>query len=148
MTREEIYDKVKAVLVDALGVDEEEVKPDSVIRDDLGAESIDFLDIMFRLEKAFNIKIPRGELMPENLVSDPTLVQNGKVTEKGIKLLREKMPFSDPKDLDTFAADPELEKMSKLFTVTMIVNFVEWKLANPTADAPAPTQFPDTSKPQ
>jgi acyl carrier protein len=146
MTREEIYDKVKAVLVDALGVDEEEVKPDSVIRDDLGAESIDFLDIMFRLEKAFNIKIPRGELMPENLVSDPTLVQNGKVTEKGIAMLREKMPFSD--GIDAFAADPELEKMSKLFTVNMIVNFVEWKLAHPTQDAPAPTEFPDTSKPQ
>ena len=146
MTREEIQEKVKAVLVDALGVDEEEVKPDSVIRDDLGAESIDFLDIMFRLEKAFNIKIPRGELMPENLVSDPTLVQDGKVTAKGIALLREKMPFSDSKNLDTFAADPELEKMSKLFTVTMIVNFVEWKLANPTVDAPAPTQFPDTTK--
>ena len=146
MTREEIYTKVQAVLVDALGVDEEEIKPESVIRDDLGAESIDFLDIMFRLEKAFNIKIPRGELMPENLVSDPTLVSEGKVTPKGIALRREKMPFSN--DIDTFAADPELEKMSRLFTVTMIVNFVEWKLANPTVDAPAPTQFPDTSKPQ
>ena len=133
MTREEIYDKVKAVLVDALGVDEEEVKPESVIRDDLGAESIDFLDIMFRLEKAFNIKIPRGELMPENLVSDPTLVQNGKVTEKGIAMLRERMPFSDGKTLDAFAADPELEKMSKLFTVNAIVNYVQQKLEQPQA---------------
>ena len=146
MTREEIYTKVQAVLVDALGVDEEEVKPESVIRDDLGAESIDFLDIMFRLEKSFGIKIPRGELMPENLVSDPTLVQDGKVTAKGIALLREKMPFST--GIDAFAADPELEKMSKLFTVDMIVNFVEWKLANPTVEPAAPTEFPDTSKPQ
>src|SRR5438045_8557307 len=143
MTRDEIEEKVKVVLVDALGVDEEEVKPESVIRDDLGAESIDFLDIMFRLEKAFNIKIPRGELMPENLVSDPTLVQDGKVTVKGIALLREKMPFSN--DIDAFAADPELEKMSRLFTVTMIVNFVEWKLEHPTVDAPTPTEFHDTS---
>jgi acyl carrier protein len=143
MTRDEIYTKVQAVLVDALGVDEEEVKPESVIRDDLGAESIDFLDIMFRLEKSFNIKIPRGELMPENLVSDPTLVQDGKVTPKGIALLREKMPFST--DIDKFAADPELEKMSKLFTVNMIVNFVEWKLAHPTEDAPAPTEFPSNT---
>ena len=143
MTREEIYDKVKAVLVDALGVDDEEVKPDSVIRDDLGAESIDFLDIMFRLEKAFSIKIPRGELMPENLVSDPTLVQNGKVTAKGIALLKEKMPFSP--NLSAFEADPELEKMSKLITVETIVNFVEWKLANPTVEAPAPTEFPSNT---
>src|SRR5882724_1338940 len=94
MSRDEIYTKVQAVLVDALGVDEDEVKPESVIRDDLGAESIDFLDIMFRLEKTFGIKIPKGELMPENLVSDPTLVQEGKVTPKGIALLKQKMPFS------------------------------------------------------
>jgi acyl carrier protein len=143
MTREEIYDKVKAVLVDALGVDEEEVKPESVIKDDLGAESIDFLDIMFRLEKSFNIKIPRGELMPENLVSDPTLVQDGKVTPKGIALLKEKMPFSN--NMAEFEKDPELEKMSKLFTVTMIVNFVEWKLANPTTETTAPTEFPSNT---
>ncbi len=71
MPREEIYKKVQAVLVDALGVDEEEVTPDAVIRDDLGAESIDFLDIMFRLEKAFGIKIPRGEMIPENVQNDP-----------------------------------------------------------------------------
>jgi len=144
MTRDEIYTKVQAVLVDALGVDEEEIKPESVIRDDLGAESIDFLDIMFRLEKSFNIKIPRGELMPENLVSDPTLVSEGKVTPKGIALLKEKMPFS--KDIAKFEADPELEKMSRLFTVDMIVNFVEWKLANPTVETAAPTEFPDTTK--
>ena len=53
MPREEIYSKVQGVLVDALGVDEEEVKPDSTLKEDLGAESIDFLDIVFRLEKAF-----------------------------------------------------------------------------------------------
>ena len=75
MTRDEIYSKVQAVLVDALGVDEEEVTPEAVIRDDLGAESIDFLDIIFRLEKAFGIKIPRGEMMPENLANDPTFVR-------------------------------------------------------------------------
>jgi acyl carrier protein len=144
MTREEIYKKVQAVLVDALGVDEEEIKPESVIRDDLGAESIDFLDIMFRLEKSFNIKIPRGEMMPENLVSDPTLVQDGKVTPKGIAMLKEKMPFSP--NMAAFEADPELEKMSKLFTVETIVNFVEWKLANPTAAEPAaPTEFPSNT---
>jgi acyl carrier protein len=99
---------------------------------------------MFRLEKSFNIKIPRGELMPENLVSDPTLVSEGKVTPKGIALLKEKMPFSP--NISEFEADPELEKMSKLFTVETIVNFVEWKLANPTVETPAPTEFPDTSK--
>src|SRR5947208_7721134 len=95
MSRDEIYKKVQAVLIDALGVDEEEVTPNAVIKDDLGAESIDFLDIMFRLEKAFGIKIPRGEMIPENLQNDPNIVQNGMVTPAGIAQIKEKMPHSD-----------------------------------------------------
>ena len=142
MTRDEIYDKVKAVLVDALGVDDDEVKPTSVIVDDLGAESIDFLDIMFRLEKAFNIKIPRGEMMPENLTSDPSLVQDGKVTPKGLAMLKEKMPFTD---ISEFEKDPQLEKMTRVFTVDTIVNYVEWKLAHPTTETAAPTEFPSNT---
>jgi acyl carrier protein len=126
MTRDEIYAKVKDVLVDALGVDDEDVTPNAVIRDDLGAESIDFLDIMFRLEKAFGIKIPRGEMMPENLQNDPELVQDGKVTAKGIAMLKEKMPHSD---FSEFEKDPRLDAMSKLFTVDAVVNYVERKLS-------------------
>jgi len=125
MTRDEIYKKVQAVLVDALGVDEEEVTPNAVIRDDLGAESIDFLDIMFRLEKAFGIKIPRGEMIPENLANNPEVVQNGVVTPKGIAELKSRMPHSD---FSEFEKDPKLDNMSKLFTVNAIVNYVEGKL--------------------
>jgi acyl carrier protein len=125
LSREEIYKKVQAVLVDALGVDEEEVTPTAVIKDDLGAESIDFLDIVFRLEKAFGIKIPRGEMMPENLANDPNVVQDGKVTAAGIAELEKKMPHSD---FSEFKKDPQVENMSKLFTVDAIVNYVETKL--------------------
>jgi acyl carrier protein len=125
MSRDEIYKKVQAVLVDALGVDEDEVTPDAVIRDDLGAESIDFLDIMFRLEKAFGIKIPRGEMIPENVQNDPEIVKDGTVTPKGIAMLKEKMPHSD---FSTFEKDPKLDNMSKLFTVNAIVNYVATKL--------------------
>lgn len=125
MSRDEIYKKVQDVLVDALGVDAEEVTPNAVIKDDLGAESIDFLDIIFRLEKAFGIKIPRGEMMPENLASDPNLVQNGKVTPAGIAELKQRMPHSD---FSTFEQDPQVDNMSKLFTVDAIVNYVEGKL--------------------
>ena len=125
MSRDEIYEKVKAVLVDALGVDDDEVTPNAVIRDDLGAESIDFLDIMFRLEKAFGIKIPRGEMIPENVQNDPEIVQDGVVTPKGIAMLKEKMPHSD---FTTFEQDPKLDNMSKLFTVNAIVNYVATKL--------------------
>jgi acyl carrier protein len=125
MDRDEIYQKVQAVLIDALGVDEEEVTPTAVIKDDLGAESIDFLDIIFRLEKTFGIKIPRGEMMPENLANDPNLVQNDTVTPQGISMLKQKMPHSD---FSEFEKDPKLDNMSKLFTVDAIVNYVEGKL--------------------
>jgi acyl carrier protein len=125
MSRDEIYKKVQDVLVDALGVDADEVTPDAVIKDDLGAESIDFLDIIFRLEKAFTIKIPRGEMMPENLASDPRWVQGGKVTPEGIAELKQRMPHSD---FAEFEKDPEVDAMSKLFTVDAIVNYVEGKL--------------------
>lgn len=127
MTRDEIFKKVQEVLVDALGVDEEEVKPESVIRDDLGAESIDFLDIMFRLEKAFGIKIPKGEMMPENLQNDPNLVKDGVLTEQGLALIREKMPHAVA-EFEAFKNDPKLDNMSKLFTVNSIVNYVQSKL--------------------
>jgi acyl carrier protein len=132
MSRDEIYSKVQAVLVDALGVDEEEVTPNAVIRDDLGAESIDFLDIMFRLEKAFSIKIPKGEMMPENLANDPNVVKDGVVTPAGIAMLKSKMPHSD---FSEFERDPKLDNMSKLFTVNAIVNYVQQKLEQPTAAA-------------
>lgn len=125
MSREEIYEKVKGVLVDALGVDEDEVTPTAVIRDDLGAESIDFLDIMFRLEKTFGIKIPKGEMLPENVASDPNIVQNNVVTPNGIAILKQKMPHSD---FSEFEKDPKLDNMSKLFTVDAIVNYVQSKL--------------------
>jgi acyl carrier protein len=125
LSRDEIFSKVQAVLVDALGVDEEEVTPTAVIKDDLGAESIDFLDISFRLEKAFGIKIQKGEMMPEGMANDATLVADGKITEAGVALLKKQMPHSD---LSEFTPGTDIEKMSRLFTVDAIVNFVENKL--------------------
>src|SRR5947209_14931817 len=101
-TRDEIFQKVQTTLVDALGVDEEDVTRDATLFNDLGAESIDLLDIVFRLERNFGIKIPRGELFPEN-VSDPELTQGGKLTEKGLAEMKERMPYID---LSEFAANP------------------------------------------
>src|SRR3954469_9083843 len=125
-SQEEIFHKVSATLVEALNVDEEEIQPDSTLQGDLGAESIDFLDIVFRLERGFNIKIPRGELFPESIFQgDPDFVQNGKVTPKGLAELRAKLPFAD---VEKFAADPQVTKVSDLFTVDMITKYVEGKL--------------------
>src|SRR3954469_22756205 len=95
-SQDEIYSKVSATLVEALNVDEDEVTPKATLQGDLGAESIDFLDIVFRLEREFGIKIDRGELFPESIFNgDPDLVQNGKVTDKGLQELRTRMPFAD-----------------------------------------------------
>lgn len=126
MDREKVLEQVRTVMVDALGVDDEEVKPEATLMGDLGAESIDFLDIVFRLEKAFGIKIPREELFPaETLMSNPEFVSNGKMTEKGLIELQAKMPHTD---ISTFAKNPDMSKFADLFTVGMIVNFVENKL--------------------
>jgi len=124
-TQDEIFDKVRNTLVDALGVDEDDVTRTATLRSDLGAESIDLLDIVFRLERNFGIKIPRGELFPEN-VSDPDLTENGKLTTKGLEELKERMPYAD---LTAFSADPDVEKILDLYTVDMLVQYVAAKLA-------------------
>ena len=123
-THDEIFQKVQATLVDALGVDEEDVTSASTLRSDLGAESIDLLDIVFRLERNFGIKIPRGELFPEN-VSDPDLTAGGKLTDRGLEELKERMPYAD---LTAFSQDPDVEKILDLYTVDMLVQYVSAKL--------------------
>ena len=68
ITKEEIqtvFPKVAETMADALGCDLEQIKPDASLIDDLKAESIDFLDIVFRLERAFKVKIPRGKIVEE-----------------------------------------------------------------------------------
>src|SRR4051794_9788271 len=129
MTRDEIYNKVKAVLVDALGVDDDEVTPQATLRGDLGAESIDFLDIVFRLEKAFTtdpahpFKIPRNELFPEDVFNNPAYVTNSRVTPAGMAELKKRMPHMDFSELEK---DPDINKMQ--FTVNTIVNYLDTKL--------------------
>src|SRR5215211_1055882 len=92
----EVHARVAQVLVEALNADEGDITPGTTLQGDLGAESIDFLDIVFRLEREFGIKIPRGELFPESIFQgDPEFVQNGKVTDKGLAELRQKMPYAE-----------------------------------------------------
>ena len=128
-SRDEILEKVRETLVDALGLDDDEVTPTSRLKADLGAESIDFLDIVFRLEKNFNTKIPRNDLFPESLFSaDAGFAENGRVTEKGLIELRTRLPHADPATIDKLAADPKVENVEDLFTVNMVVNFLANKL--------------------
>jgi acyl carrier protein len=126
MSRDEIYNQVKDVLVDALGLDDGDVREDATLMGNLGAESIDFLDIMFRLEKAFNIKVPREELFPaEAVMNNPDYVSGGKVTAKGLAELKSRMPHTN---FSEFEKNPDVNKVADLFTVAAIVNFVEGKL--------------------
>ena len=126
MTEQEIFEKVQETLVEALGVDDDEVTLEATLTGDLGAESIDFLDIVFNLEKSFDIKIARGELFPDNIVNNPDFVAEGKLTEQGLTELKEKMPHADFSD---FEKDPDINKMAELFTVQTIINYVKRKIA-------------------
>jgi acyl carrier protein len=126
MTRDEILSKVRDVLVDALAVDEDEVTPSASLINDLGAESIDFLDIVFKLEQAFGIKIAQGELFPEGVTQDPKFVKDGMVTAEGLAALKARLPHVD---FAAFEKDPKVSKVASLFTVDTIVRFVEAKLA-------------------
>ena len=124
--RDEIFEKVKSALVDALGVEEDDVRPEATMVGDLGAESIDFLDIVFRLEKAFGIKIPRGELFPEDVLSSTEFVDNGKLNAAGIAALKARMPFAD---LSKFESNPSVQNFANTLTVEDMVRYVQSKVA-------------------
>jgi len=129
--RQQIEEGVSEVLQEALGVDAEDVNPAATLTGDLGAESIDFLDIQFRMEKRFSspekaFKIEQGELFPENMLQDPAMVQNGKVTDAGMALLRQKLPHID---FSTFDGDRNVKSLSEVFTVKSLCDFLERKLA-------------------
>lgn len=126
MNRDDIYAKIQDVLDDALGVDEDEVTAEASLTADLGAESIDFLDIVFRLEKTFDFKISQGELFPENLTENPDWVDDGKLTDAGLDMLKERMTHVDFNDIES--GDRDVAKIADSITVTSLVNFVQNKL--------------------
>lgn len=126
LSDEEIFEKVQEVMEEALGVDNDEVTPEATIGEDLGAESIDYLDISFRLEKAFDIKIGESEMFDPNVLSNEEYVQDGKVTDAGMAALREKMPHAD---LSKFDQTREVDKLGDVFTVDMVCKFVKSKIS-------------------
>ena len=123
--KDEVFVKVQSALVDALGVDDDEVTTDATLVGDLGAESIDFLDIVFRLEKAFNIEVPRSELFPEDILTSADYVQDGRVTDDGVEELKKRMPFAD---LSKFEKNPVVQDFGSLLTVSDMCRYVESKV--------------------
>ncbi len=123
---QEILSKIQTCVSNALGVEEEEVEPDKVLSRDLGAESIDYLDITFQIEKAFGISIQKDELFPQKIFRDENLVRDGVVTPEGLTFLEQQLPYAD---LTEFRKDPQMSRVSELFTVGLLVNYVKTKLA-------------------
>jgi acyl carrier protein len=122
----EVHAKVTKVLVDSLGVEEDDVIPSATLQGDLGAESIDFLDIMFRLEREFRIKIERNELFPDPISpDDPVFARDGRLTDEGLTALRLRMPYANFRDLEL---DRQLNRVDDLFTVELLTSFITWKL--------------------
>lgn len=125
-TQDEVFEKVKEALIDALSVDDDEVTPDATMVGDLGAESIDFLDIVFKLEKSFDIQIPRDELFPDDILTNSEFVKDGQVTAAGVEKLKERMPFAD---LSKFEQNPQVQDFGNLLTVQDLCNYVTTKVA-------------------
>jgi len=131
LTQDEILEKTREVLMEALVLDADEVTPEASLTTDLQAESIDFLDIVFRLEKTFStedkpFKIEPGELFPDNLLENPEWVQEGKLTDAGMAMLKERMPHVDFTEFDQ---DRNVEKVAANITVSSLVTFIDRKLS-------------------
>ncbi len=137
----EVYQKVARVLAESLNVEEDQVVPTASLQADLGAESIDFLDIVFRLEREFGIKIPRGELFPESVFQgDPDFVEDGRITDRGMTELRARMPYAD---LSAIEQDRRVSAVPQLYTVDLVTRYLAWKLEQPAV----PTSAAETGKP-
>jgi acyl carrier protein len=123
----EIYTRVASVLVESLNADEEAITPVATLHGDLGAESIDLLDIVFRLECEFGIRIEGDELFPASIFQrNAGFVQDGKVTDSGLVHLRSQLPYADLKHL---ADDRRASAIPDLFTVGLVTRFIAWKLS-------------------
>jgi acyl carrier protein len=121
---------VARVLVEVLNADEDDVTPGATLQGDLGAESIDFMDIMFRLEREFGIRIQGDELFPETVFrNEPAFVQDGRVTDQGLAELRSRLPHAD---LSGWESDRRLSAVPDLFTVGLVSRYVAWKLGRGT----------------
>lgn len=110
-----VYPQVAKTIADALGCDLGEVKPDASLINDLGAESIDFLDLVFRLERAFKVKIPRGKIIEDARgdLPEAAFEQKGVVTESGLVTLR---TFLSEVPVDRIRSPLKVADIPRLFT--------------------------------
>jgi len=126
-SKEEIFAGIKEQLIEALAVDDDQVLPEATLMGDLGAESIDLLDIVYRLEKHFSIKIDRGELVPDDVVNDTEgiYVVDGKLTAKGMEEIKKRIPFAN---ISALEKNPVVQNLTTILTVKDMCHLVEQKL--------------------
>ena len=127
-SKEEVFEGVKNALIEALAVEDDEVTPEATLVGDLGAESIDLLDIVYRLEKAFDIKIERGELVPDDIVNDQEgkyVDKDGRLTDLGLSEIKKRIPHAD---LSSFEKNPMVANLTSVLTVQDMCYIVEQKL--------------------
>jgi len=118
-----VYPTVAKTIADALGCDVEQVQLDVSLIDGLDAESIDFLDLVFRLERAFKVKIPRGKIV-ENArgdLSEAEFEQKGIVTEVGMQQLR---LYLSEIPADRFGSPQKVAEIPRLFTAETFCKLV------------------------
>ena len=126
ITKEEIaaiYPKVAETMADALGCDLEQVKPNASSIDELGADSIDFLDIVFRLERGFKVKIPRGKIVEEARggLSESEFETGGIVSAAGVERLKK---FLSEVPADRFKTPMKVADIPRLFTTETFCKIV------------------------
>ena len=131
MTNEQIAEATRKIVADALGRGDDEVKLESILMEDLGAESLDFLDIVFRLEREFGIQITRGEMERASRgdMSADEFAPGGVISEAGLARLRELMPEAQ----DRIKPGLRPSTILTLFSVQTFANMVLGKRAGRTA---------------
>jgi acyl carrier protein len=129
MTENEIYSKVQRVLVDSLGVDEADVTPEARLTEDLGAESIDYLDIAFQTERVFGIKIQPSDMLLGDIMTEP-YVEDGRITDVGMEEFRRRLPHVN---LEALEQSRNVRDLRSVFTVDTLVRLLTEKLAESAA---------------
>jgi acyl carrier protein len=129
------FERVRAAVAEALYIEPETISENSRLIADLGMESIDFLDVMFRLEKEFGISVPRGEIerQARGDLSEAEFAVDGVLTPVAVERLKEMMPEVPP---ETFASALRVRDIPSLFTVKSFVSIVERQLQMAAPGAP------------
>jgi acyl carrier protein len=118
-----VFPKVAGTVADAIGCEIEKVKLDSSLIDDLGAESIDFVDIVFRLQRLFKVKIPRGKIVEEarGSLSEAEFEKAGVVSDAGVARLRAFLSEVPP---ERFKSPLQVVDIPRLLTVATFCKLV------------------------